>query len=150
AWLVLLAALVVPSSALADAPAAGSPGTVRFARAAESSFAPFVDAPSASQSQWMRDHYWRMRTYPPYFDSRLTWYPNAWFYKDSEVVYTSDPTATTHPEYILKDAAGHKLYNPFGCSGGTCPQYAGDIGSPAFRAWWIADAKASYAKGYRG
>src|SRR5262249_2792546 len=36
------------------------------------------------------------------------------------------------------------------CSGGSCPQYAADISSPAFRRHWIADAQAELRHGYRG
>ena len=37
----------------------------------------------------------------------------------------------------LRDGGGNKLYIPWGCSGGTCPQYAADVGNPAYRAWFI-------------
>src|SRR5439155_17702141 len=53
-------------------------------------------------------------------------------------------------EWILKDSAGNNLYIPWGCSGGTCPQYAGDIGNPAWRQYFIDNAKALMAKGYKG
>ena len=45
---------------------------------------------------------------------------------------------------------GGKLYIPFGCSGGTCPQYAADIGNPEFRAAWIEEARSQLAHGYKG
>ena len=41
------------------------------------------------------------------------------------------------------------LYIPFDCDGGSCTQYAGDIGNPHFRAHWIAEAKQQAAR-YRG
>ena len=49
-----------------------------------------------------------------------------------------------------QDASGNKIYIPFGCSGSTRPQYGADIGNPAFRAQWIADARATTAQGYKG
>ena len=104
----------------------------------------------AAQRQWMRDHYARMRTWAPYFDSRLDWYPNAWAYRDAYAIYRGSDLARAHPEWILKDAGGSKLYIPWGCTGGTCPQYAADIGNPAFRAAWIAEARATLARGYKG
>jgi hypothetical protein len=95
----------------------------------------------------MREHYWRMRAYSPYFDSRTAWYPRAWFYKDAYAIY---PGEDVPEDFYLRDARGRRLYIWFGCGGGTCPQFAGDIGSPAFRAAWIADAKRSFAAGYHG
>ena len=105
---------------------------------------------SPDQRQWMRDHYARMKAWSPYFDSRLDWYPNAWAYRDAYAIYRTSDRASAHPEWILKDAGGNKLYIPFGCSGGTCPQYAGDIGNPAFRAAWIADARGDDGRGLQG
>jgi hypothetical protein len=125
-------------------------GSVRFARAAESSFDRFTRAPSGDQQAWMRDHYWRMRAYAPYFDERLSWYANAWAYQNAYAIYRGSDVAEQHPEWILEDGGGNKLYIPFGCTGGSCPQYAGDFGNPEFRAWWIENARARMAKGYRG
>ncbi|HWI07878.1 MAG TPA: hypothetical protein VNT54_10220, partial [Solirubrobacteraceae bacterium] len=66
---------------LALAPAtASAAGTVNFVKPAESSFDAFTKAPTATLAGWMRDRYWRMRTYSPYFDTRLSWFPNAWSY----------------------------------------------------------------------
>jgi len=42
------------------------------------------------------------------------------------------------------------LYLDFACSGGHCPRWAADITDPAFRAWWIRQARATLARGYRG
>jgi hypothetical protein len=98
----------------------------------------------------MREHYARMKTWSPYFDSRLDWYPNAWAYRDAYAIYRTSARASEHPEWILRDAGGNKLYIPFGCGGGVCPQYAADIGNPAFRAQWIADARATMGEGYKG
>jgi hypothetical protein len=125
-------------------PAPQPAGRVLFARAADSSFDTYTYAPSSTQQQWMRDHFWRMRTYAPYFDSRLTWYPAAWAYKDVYAIYTGTTLATQHPEWILRDGKGQRLYIPYACSNGTCPQYAADIGDPTFRArWWRRATAAS-------
>ena len=128
----------------------GDTGRVHFMQVADSEFDVFTRDPSPAQRQWMRDHYTRMKTWSPYFDSRLDWYTNAWAYRDAYAIYRTSDRATAHPEWILKDAGGNKLYIPFGCSGGTCPQYAGDIGNPAFRAAWLADARETMARGYKG
>lgn len=142
-----MAMLIAPA---AQAAAPEEAGSVRFAKAAESSFDRFTKAPSAEQQAWMRDHYWRMRAYAPYFDARLSWYANAWAYQDAYAIYRGSEVAEQHPDWILEDGRGNKLYIPFGCSGGACPQYAGDFGNPEFRAWWIENARARMAKGYRG
>ncbi|HEY7453283.1 MAG TPA: putative glycoside hydrolase [Thermoleophilaceae bacterium] len=123
---------------------------MRFAQAADSGFDRFTQSPSADEQAWMRRHYWRMRTYAPYFDSRLSWYADAWAYQDLYAIYTDSEVAREHPEWILRDRTGRKLYIPYGCSAGECPQYAADIGNQEFRNWWLWNAGARLAKGYRG
>jgi hypothetical protein len=136
--------LLAPAAYAADA------GSIRLARGAESSFDVFTRSPSAAQQSFMRERYSRMRVYSPYFDSRLSWYRDAWVYQDAYAIYPSSPLVSSHPEWILRDPAGNRLWVQFACSGGSCTQYAADIGNPQFRAWWIASAKAKLAAGYRG
>ena len=62
-----LIAAILPCSA---AVAAGDPGSVRLARGAESNFDAYTASPSPDQQSWMRNTYWRMRTYAPYFNAR--------------------------------------------------------------------------------
>ncbi len=146
----LLALTVVVLAFAAPASAAGpEAGKLNFARAAESDFDRHTQSPSPADQAFMRDRFWRMRTYAPYFDSRLSWFRNAWTYKDLYAIYQGESLASEHPEWILRDAAGKKLYIPFGCEGGTCPQYAGDFGNPAFRAHWINEI-VSQSQGYKG
>lgn len=139
----------VASASAAD-PASTSPGNVRFVKAAESSFDQYTINPTKAQIDFMQSHYARMRTYAPYFDSRVSWFPNAWTYKDMYAIYVGSSLAQQHPEWILRDASGNKLYIPWGCGGGSCPQYAGDVGNPAFRAYWISEAGNTLAHGYKG
>ena len=134
---------------LADPPEP-KPGTVRFVRIANSAFDRYTKSPTSSEQQWMRAKYWRMLAYSPYFDSRLTWFPAAWVYKDLYAIYVGSALAAEHPEWILRDASGNPLYIRFACSGGSCPQYAANTGDPSFRAHWIAQAAATLAKGDRG
>ncbi|MDQ3676775.1 MAG: hypothetical protein M3401_08245, partial [Actinomycetota bacterium] len=82
AMLLVVVLACVPAAALAS-PA----GKVQFAKPAESDFASYVNAPTSAQAAWMVEHYARMRTYAPYFDSRLSWYPNAWSYEDAYAIY---------------------------------------------------------------
>ena len=145
---VVLVALIV---AVLCAPAASADeGSVRLVRGAESSFDVFTRSPGPSEQSFMREHYWRMRVYSPYFDSRLSWFRDGWVYQDAYAIYPESPLPTSHPEWILRDPDGNRLWIQFACSGGSCTQYAADIGNPEFRAWWIAGAKAKLAAGYRG
>jgi hypothetical protein len=149
-----IATLIICATALPAVACAAdttiSPGTVRFAKGAESAFDVYTSNPTAAQKAFMQSHYWRMRTYSPYFNSRLSWFQNSWVYRDSQAIYNPSDLATQHPDWILRDAQGNKLYIQFGCSGGSCPQYAADIGNPDFQADWIAGAKAQLAAGYKG
>ena len=54
---------------------AGDVGRVRFVKEAKSDFDAFTDSPSPAQAAWMRERFWRQKTYAPYFDSRTSWYP---------------------------------------------------------------------------
>jgi hypothetical protein len=145
----IFAILVAAACAAAPASAADA-GTIRLARGAESNFDAYTRSPSAAQQSFMRAHYWRMRVYAPYFDSRLSWYRDGWVYQDAYAIYPSSSVLIDHPDWVLRDGAGNKLWIRFACGGGKCTQYAADIGNPDFRAWWIANAKAELRAGYRG
>jgi hypothetical protein len=132
-------------------------GTARFVAylTSDSGFLPFIDAPNAQQQAFMRTHYSRMFAFAPYFDSRLSWSSPAWVYKDSYAIYpgsagADDMAVSNAASYILRDGGGNWLYIPYACGGGTCSQYAADVGNPAFRALWIAQAKRVVARGYGG
>jgi len=131
-------------------PGAAEAGKVNFFRDADSEFDRYTSNPTPQQQEWMRTKFWRMLVYVPYFNARVGWFPNAWFYKDLYAIYVNSVVATEHPEWILRDAGGTRLYIPWGCANGTCPQYAADPGNQAFRDQWIAAARTTLAKGYRG
>jgi Hypothetical glycosyl hydrolase family 15 len=135
---------------LAGTASADTAGTVHFVRAADSSFDSFTSNATPEGQAWLRAHMWRMIVWSPFFDNKTSWYPGGWMYDDAYAIYTGSQLAAQHPEWILRDASGNKLYIPFNCSGGTCPQYAGDISNPAFRRYWIEQARAQFAHGYRG
>jgi hypothetical protein len=124
-------------------------GQVRFYQIADSEFDVYTSSPPIAEQAWMRAHYFRMQTYSPYFDSRLQWFPNAWTYKDAYAIQSSAILAA-HPDWVLRDANGDRLYIPWGCSNGACPQYAGDFGNPEFRAHWIREAELTLDEGYAG
>lgn len=146
---LLVTAFCLLSATLGEA-LADTAGTVHFERMADSSFDQYTQNPSAATQAWLRAHMWRMGVWAPYFDDKTSWYPNAWVYDDAYAVYNGSQLASEHPEWILKDDSGQPLYIPYACSGGTCPQYAGDIGDPAYRQYWIDDLKSKLAHGYKG
>jgi hypothetical protein len=115
-------------------------GEVRFVKFANSAFDVFTRNPTPAQKEWIRTHYWRLVAFSPYFDSRLSWFPNAWAYKDLYGVYRSSTVPAAHPDWILRDPQGNALYIPYACGNGTCSQYAADLGNPAFRRQWLDEA----------
>lgn len=125
-------------------------GTVQLFVDAKSDFDVWTKNPTPEQQQFMRDNYTRMQTYSPYFDSRLTWYPRAWAYKDAMAIKSHWPIYSAHPDWVLKDSQGRQIYINWGCSDTGCPQWGADIGNPEFRRWWIDSAKALIDKGYAG
>jgi len=138
------------SGGLPSPAVAASEGSVQGVVFGGAAYGKYLEAPSEANKAWMRNHLWRMVTWSPYFDSRLSWYPNAWAYSGSDTIYPGSSVAREHPEWIFKDPTGKPLYVPFACSGGTCPEYAGNIANAAYRKWWIETAKAMMAKGYIG
>src|SRR5919106_3514350 len=145
----LVPALIAVALVLAALPASGSAAEVRLLRNATTDFDPFITDPSPQSQAWMRKHYFQMRGYSPYFDNQaFPWSPPpASFYRDLYAIYNNqsgNQLIASHPDWVLKDGAGRKLYIPWACSGGTCPQYAGDVGNPAFRAHWIAGARNTF------
>ncbi len=128
----------------------GGAGEVRFMEATSSATDSYTNSPSTTQQQWMRDHWSRAIVYSTYWDSRTSWYPNGWGYLNAYAIYRTSSLATQHPDWILKDAAGSKLFIPWGCSGGVCPQYAADIGNPAWQQYFISQAQRLAAVGYKG
>jgi hypothetical protein len=149
---------ILASLVLAGSAQAAGEGKVNFVRDATTPFDPYITNSTSAQRQWMRDHYSRIRGYAPFFDQALSWAPPAHFYLDLYAIYTADRTdgmadrdlLAAHPDWVLKDASGNRLYIPYACSGGICPQYAADIGNPEWRAWFINLARSMMAKGYTG
>lgn len=129
---------------------AGNPGHVYYQRLAAPDLDRFTNSPNSSQKRWFRDHFFRMGVFSPYFDSKTSWYPNALFYRNLYGIPTDSGTYAQHPDWALHDHSGHPLYIPWGCKGGTCPQYAADMSNPAFRAWWISEQRNTLSRGYLG
>jgi hypothetical protein len=145
----------VPDEKPPPPPGPPEAGMVKYMRIMNSAFQSYVENPTEGQKQWMRDHYDRALVYSPYFDSRTAWFREGWVYHDAYAIYTDSSLAREHPEWILRDSDGKPLYIPWGCSGGTCPQYAGNFGNPDFRNHIIGEIKAKLDRaatggGYKG
>lgn len=152
---VALAAIAViftgaPVAAQAAVDATGRTGEVRFVKRMTPSDDKYVTSGVQSDRDWLNAKFWRTEVFTPFFDSRTSWYGRGWLYSDIYAIYKGGDIAVKHPEWILKDGAGNKLFIPWGCGGGSCPQYAADITNPDYRAFWIAQLKTNLAKGYKG
>jgi hypothetical protein len=130
-----------------EAPAGNATGQVRLMKDADSSF---DSQNTQANSAWINESFFRMLTYSPWFDKNLGWYTRGMTYDDAYAIYPGSALAKEHPEWIATDALGAKLYIPWGCSGGSCPQYAADISDAAYRAHWISELKSTLAQGYAG
>lgn len=119
--------------------------------------------PYLTDPKWRQFYRWRYESlcsFTPFFDAMLPWFgKKAFCYYDISAIYAGAPAGTPGPVappysanqpqgWILRDDAGNPLYIPYNCSGGTCPQFAGDFTNPAFVAYQIAQLKAIVAKGY--
>jgi hypothetical protein len=126
-------------------------GNARFMARLLNTWDGWLSSVDATRQAFAKKHFWGIMSYTPVFDRHLAWAPPTLVYKDLYAIAREDAsTLNAHPEWVLKDAAGRRLYIDWGCEKGGCPQVAGDIGSPTFRANWIADARAAVAKGYTG
>ena len=126
------------------------PGCVHFVMRTSSAFDTYTNAPSSTQEQWFQTHFWEMQVSSPYFDSRLSWYPRAVAYFDLYGVHTTDPLVSQHPEWILKDQSGNRMYINFNCTGSTCSQYAFDFANASFRQYQISQISTMLSAGYLG
>jgi hypothetical protein len=132
-------------------PAPAEAGKVHFFLEADSHFDAYSSSEDPRIRAWMRQHAFRAQVWSPYFDDKTGWYPGGLVVQNLYAIQADDEeTLTAHPDWVLRDAAGSPLYIPFACSGGTCPQYAGDVGDPGFRRAWIERARSVLAQGYRG
>jgi hypothetical protein len=134
------------------APAHATPqGKVNLVRNATSEFDSYTARATSTQRVWMDSHYTSMRGYAPFFNQALSWSPPADFYRDLYAIYPSETSLiASHPNWILTDTSGRQLYIPYACNGRSCSQYAGDVGNPEFRHYWIEQAESEMADGYKG
>jgi len=57
-------------------------GLTQFYMRTSSAFNIYTNSPSTTTQAWIKSHFWRIQSSSPYFDSRLSWMPNAWAYLD--------------------------------------------------------------------
>jgi Hypothetical glycosyl hydrolase family 15 len=145
----LLAALCVAATlAMADQTSeAVDAGAVHLVKDARTEF---DRTDVRANAAWLNTHFSQMTGYAPWFNKNLKWYRHARLYDDAYAIYKGSRLEKEHPEWILTDVKGNRLYIPAGCSNGTCLQWAADISNPAFRAFWIKNLRATLAKGYAG
>jgi hypothetical protein len=134
------------------APTAGEEaGMVSFFHRSGPAFDKYTSDAKSDFQVWMREHFFRSEVWSPYFDDKTTWYPQGLVSRNLYAIYPGDQaTLDAHPEWVLRDEAGAQLYIPWGCTDGSCPQFAADVGSPAFRRAWIEEARSLLSRGYRG
>jgi hypothetical protein len=127
-----------------------NPGCVHFQLRTSSAFDVYTDNPNLTTQEWLLSHLWEMQVSSPYFDDRLSWFARAVTYFEMYGIHTADALVTQHPEWILKDQNGNRLYIHFGCNGSTCSQYAFDFANPAFRQYQISALAKMLSAGYIG
>lgn len=127
-----------------------SPGLPRFEVRTDPSWDRYTAAPDDAMKQFFDSRVWRMMVYAPYFNSRLAWYPNALVYINLYAIPVNSLIVKQHPDWILRDADGQRLYIPYDCKGGSCPQYAADVSNEGYRAAWLDKAARFKQLGYKG
>jgi hypothetical protein len=143
--LVLAAAL--PASCVTDS---ANPGCVHFEWKTSSSTDQYTNTPNSTQQQWFQEHMYRIMGYQGYWNYRLNWFANSWVYQDSSALYYGSSIANQHPEWILKNRYGTKLFVNWNCHDGHCDQYIPDYSNEGFRQWWISQARSAIYAGFRG
>lgn len=129
---------------------AGDEGHVRVVERLDSRFDRYTSRATPAVRTWVQQRLWRAVVYSPYFDDKTSWYASGWAYQDLYGIEVGSDLAREHPSWILRDARGRRLYLQYGCTGGRCPQYAGDVTNPAFRRHWIATAQRVLKQRYAG
>lgn len=147
-WGLLIVLAIAASLLVPAAPSeARSKTKVRFELEARSWFDRWITDSSHKQRKWMRNHYWRVRGFAPFYDQALGWSSPAHFYQNAYSIYTD--ASSRERAFALKDRYGNRLYIPFDCGGG-CPQYAADFGNREWQRQWIELARKRLNRGYRG
>lgn len=129
-------------------------GTLRVRAYTDPSFDDFTEAlssePTAETTELvaaMEEAYrGGMVVFSPYWDEKLARFDDVAVYIDLYAVRPHELDVADR--WVLRDARGRRLHIPWGCEGGTCPQYAGDPGDPGFRDWISERVGRLVAAGY--
>lgn len=152
----------VPVTTVAHLPATTTPpvesnggeGSLGLLVHAKSAFDGWTRPTDPEHWEGMRAAYDSMIVYPPYFDSRVDLFPDAFAYRDlyaAKVRSATDRRVVDHPDWVLRTASGEPVYIPFGCSGSSgCPQYALDLGHPGVQDDFLAVVADYVGRGYSG
>lgn len=146
---------------MAAAPAgAAVEGTPRLNRGADPSIDRFLDRRSCAPA--LRN-YVRMRLFSPFSDPCVDGgYRGGLVNVNAQAIYPGQVRVRRGDSarerrakraldsLILRDGRGRRLYVPFDCKRGRCPQYAADIGSPRWRAYLARRARRDLSHRYRG
>lgn len=134
----------------ADRPQLGT-GNTRFVGRFDPRWDSWITNATPSQQNWLNRHMWGVSSFSSFFDAHTRWAPPTIAYKDLYAISRDDAQVLRdHPEWVLRDEHGKRLSIPWGCEPGPCPQLAGDIGNPDFRARWIEQARDVVSRGYSG
>jgi hypothetical protein len=121
---------------------------------AKTAFDRWTEPTDARTWATMRSTYDAMIVYSPYFDTRAPLFDNAFVYIDMYGLKVNNPVETIaqdHPEWVLKTASGDAVYIPWGCdSPNGCPQYAADVGNPAYQDHFVERVRQLVDVGYQG
>src|SRR4051812_43178777 len=98
--------LVACFLALAMTAGGGEPGHVYYQRLAAPDLDRWTNAPDAPARRWLRDYFFRMGVFSPYFDARTAWYANALVYRDLYGIPTDSPVFGERPDWVLHDPHG--------------------------------------------
>jgi len=84
-------ALAVLSTAFSLQAQDNSPGRVHFVVRTNPAFDHYLKVSSIQSKQWFQSHVWRMKVYSPFFDNKLSWYPDGWAYINLNGLHTDWP-----------------------------------------------------------
>ncbi|MGI8625293.1 MAG: discoidin domain-containing protein [Geodermatophilaceae bacterium] len=139
-----------PSPPPSPSPPSGV-GQSNFFHNAATPWDQWVQPVSGDCRTFFQGRYQQMLFYPPYSDPCMAaGYTGGLGYQDVQAIYKDGAGNPQAPQWVLKDSAGQNTYVNWGCGGGTCPLFAADIGSQAFRDNYINEARRWMEFGYRG
>lgn len=126
-------------------------GESNFFQNAATPWDPWVRPASGDCQTFFQGRYDQMLFYPPYSDPCMgSGFTGGLGYRDVQAIYKDGAGNPQAPQWVLKDSVGQYAHVNWGCGGGTCPLFAADIGSQAFRDNYISEARKWMEFGYRG